>query len=332
MDSNGDSAELEALFDSVSTTNTASAVSPPPNEAAPAVVKATAKSSDSTGDNDDLQALFDSLSTSNDPEPIAQQQAVVTAPPAPLPKSPPATGNNSASGDNSELQDLFDSIATATEEPSAQIDADNEAWSGQAGVYRRIGKMARELHDALHELGYDKLLENAVNAVPDARDRLAYIANITEQAACRVLNATDVAQPVVDQIQNDAASFATRWDAAFSGQLDVNAFRKLAEDSREYFKVGLPKAAGDTNAQLLEIMMAQDFQDLTGQVIKKIVGLAESLENGLMKVLIEVMPEQFKKSEEVNSLLNGPVVTVEGRTDIVVSQQQVDDLLDTLGF
>jgi len=108
-------------------------------------------------------------------------------------------------------------------------------------------------------------------------------------------------------------------------------FRQLAEETRRYLKAGVPEGVKVINAQLMEIMMAQDFQDLTGQVIKKIVGLTQDLENGLMTVLIEVMPQK-KRSEEVNSLVNGPVINADGRPDVVVNQQQVDDLLDSLGF
>ena len=85
------------------------------------------------------------------------------------------------------------------------------------------------------------------------------------------------------------------------------------------------------HAQLTEIMMAQDFQDLTGQVIKKIGVLAQELEGGLMKVLLQVVPET-KRTEEVESLMNGPVINAEGRNDVVVNQEQVDDLLESLGF
>ncbi|HRE18705.1 MAG TPA: protein phosphatase CheZ, partial [Rhodocyclaceae bacterium] len=83
-------------------------------------------------------------------------------------------------------------------------------------------------------------------------------------------------------------------------------------------------------AQLTEIMMAQDFQDLTGQVIKKIVSLAQDLESGLMSVLVEVVPDE-RRTQEVDSLMNGPVINAEGR-DVVVNQAQVDDLLESLGF
>ena len=81
----------------------------------------------------------------------------------------------------------------------------------------------------------------------------------------------------------------------------------------------------------LDAMMAQDFQDLTGQVIKKIVGLAQNLENQLVQVLVDVIPDA-RRNDNVNSLINGPVISGEGRTDVVVNQQQVDDLLGSLGF
>ena len=78
-------------------------------------------------------------------------------------------------------------------------------------------------------------------------------------------------------------------------------------------------------------MMAQDFQDLTGQVIKKIIAVAQELETSLMNVLLQVVPES-KKNDKVTDLMQGPVISAEGRTDVVVNQEQVDDLLDSLGF
>lgn len=279
-----------------------------------------------TNDSDELEALFDSIAS--------VQEDMPAAPPV---DAKPATG------DDDDLQALFDSIATVPElpvtpAPEAVVAAVQEQVQSAAtaaapdGVYQRVGKMARELHDALREMGYDKVLESTMSAIPDARDRLAYIANLTEQAASRVLNATDVAQPLVGNIQSQSAALGARWDAAFANQLDVASFKQLAEETRGFLKTGLPGMAEQTNAQLLEIMMAQDFQDLTGQVIKKIVVLAQTLEDGLVKVLLEVMPEDCRQSEQVNSLLNGPVITAAGRTDVVVNQQQVDDLLETLGF
>jgi len=86
-----------------------------------------------------------------------------------------------------------------------------------------------------------------------------------------------------------------------------------------------------TNAQLLEIMMAQDFQDLTGQVIKKVIALAQDLEVQLLQVLVASTPPDKRKNLG-DDLLNGPVINAEGRSDVVTSQEQVDELLASLGF
>lgn len=283
-----------------------------------------------TNDSADLEALFDSIASDYVPPALT---------PAPAPVSEPAAAN----GDSDDLQALFDSIAAETAasqgraEPAtapadaAECAAGGEKWPKQEVVFNRIGHMARVLHDTLGQLGYDKLLEQTVSALPDAKDRLAYVANLTEQAACRVLNATDIAGPLVDEIERSSAALAARWDSAFANQLSVAEFKQLAEETRAHLKDDIPAKTRATHAQLTEIMMAQDFQDLTGQVIKKVVALAQELEAGLMGVLLEVVPET-KRTGEVASLMNGPVVNADGRSDVVVNQAQVDDLLDSLGF
>lgn len=284
----------------------------------------------SINDSSDLEALFDSIAS--DYEPATPAPAVSPAPPVKRVVS-------SSSDDNDDLQALFDSVAAETHsvgstEKCAVADVDitsNEEWPKQEVVFNRIGQMARSLHDTLGQLGYDKLLEKTVSALPDAKDRLAYVANLTEQAACRVLNATDVAGPLVDDIENGASVLGARWDRLYANQMSTDEFKQLALDTRVFLNGEIPKKTKATHAQLTEIMMAQDFQDLTGQVIKKIVVLAQELESSLMGVLLEVVPET-KRTEEVTNLMNGPVVNAEGRTDVVVNQEQVDDLLDSLGF
>ncbi len=273
-----------------------------------------------TNDSNDLEALFDSIASDYAPAPAAVVAPVVA----------PATSSASSGPDSDDLQALFDSVAADTQ--GAKVDdVSSEEWPKQEVVFNRIGHMARALHDTLGQLGYDKILEKTVSALPDAKDRLAYIANLTEQAACRVLNATDIASPLVDEIENNSRALGARWDQVFANQMGTDEFKKLAVETRAFLNDQLPQKTQATHAQLTEIMMAQDFQDLTGQVIKKIVGLAQELESGLMGVLIEVLPET-KRTVEVTSLMNGPVVNAEGRTDVVVNQEQVDDLLDSLGF
>ncbi len=304
-----------------------------------------------SGDSSDLEALFDS---------IASGVSAARPAPAPVPSSAPAQApvaaaapslmrqarESDATGeDDAELQSLFDSVssqaktaaAQSVPQPSAETLAVAAAaaaateWVGQEKVFNQVGQMARLLHDTLGALGYDKLVEKTVHAIPDAKDRLNYIANLTEQAACKVLNATDVANPLQDELENGAGLLAAKWDALYANKLSVQEFRLLADETRAYLKTAVPQRTAATREQLLEIMMAQDFQDLTGQVIKKIVALAQDLESGLMNVLVQTMPGE-KRTESVQSLLNGPVINPEGRPDVVASQKQVDDLLDSLGF
>lgn len=77
--------------------------------------------------------------------------------------------------------------------------------------------------------------------------------------------------------------------------------------------------------------MAQDFQDLTGQVIKKVTELGHSLESQLVQLLIEFSPHDAARDTD-NGLLNGPQVNPAGKADVVADQEQVDDLLESLGF
>lgn len=282
-----------------------------------------------SGDSDDLEALFDSIAAGASAS--APSPAAAPAPASATPTLMQQAREGGDTDDSDDLQALFDSIAAQAPAAASSAEPPAEAWEGQGKVFQRVGQMARQLHDTLAELGYDKLVEKTVSALPDAKDRLAYIANLTEQAACRVLNATDIANPLQDDIESGAAALAGKWDALFANQIGVEEFKQLAAETRAFLKQELPGKTGATKEQLLEIMMAQDFQDLTGQVIKKVIGVAQELESQLMGVLIETMPGECR-TESVNSLLNGPVINAEGRTDVVGSQRQVDDLLDSLGF
>lgn len=280
---------------------------------------------DESGDSDDLQALFDS---------IAGSPAAATAAPPPSPHlevvpSPVVAAEAPAAGDDDELQALFDSVASEFA-PDAEVAGPGSSPDNGHLVFNRIGVMTRQLHDTLRELGYDRSLQEAAHAIPDARQRLSYIAEMTEQAASKVLNATDIAKPLQDRLQAGAESLRARWDLLYANQLSPDEFRALAGETREFLG-GVVGDTRETNAQLLEIMMAQDFQDLTGQVIKKVVDLAQSLEQQLLQVLLEAMPAE-RKTEASESLMNGPVINAVGRDDVVSNQEQVDDLLESLGF
>ena len=233
-------------------------------------------------------------------------------------------------GDSDDLESLFDSIVAANSDEANRpaVTVGDVAESDK--VINHIGHMARTLHNTLRELGLNKEIEKAASSIPDARDRLNYVANLTQQAAEKVLNATEAAQPIVDKMGSESQRLAGQWDMLFDKKLDVEQFKNLVTQTHVFLRE-VPKQAKATNAQLMEITMAQDFQDLTGQVIKKIIEVTSNMEQQLVTLLLENAPPAIK-AEYDSGLLNGPVINAQGRTDVVSSQDQVDDLLESLGF
>ncbi|HWJ93249.1 MAG TPA: protein phosphatase CheZ [Telluria sp.] len=192
----------------------------------------------------------------------------------------------------------------------------------------RIGHMTRSLHDSLRGLGLDKLIERAASEIPDARDRLSYVARLSEEAAQKVLNATDAASPLQDSIDSKAAELQAQWQALLDG--GEGDWRALAAKTVE--SLGQARsAAATTRGHLMDIMMAQDFQDLTGQVIGRVTSIAQNLEKQLVEVLVDYAPAEIRKELD-NGLLNGPQINPEAKSDVVANQGQVDDLLESLGF
>jgi chemotaxis protein CheZ len=209
---------------------------------------------------------------------------------------------------------------------------------GMDTLITRIGNLTRLLRDSMRELGLDKEIEKAAEAIPDARDRLNYIANMTEQAAHRALNAIDRAQPLQEAMSSHAEALDKRWAEWFAEPRELAEARILVQDTRN-FLAEVPEKAQATNKELLDIMMAQDFQDLTGQVIKRMMEVIREIENQLVQVLIDSVPEGQARDEmqkradssRGDSLLNGPQINPHAN-DVVGSQDQVDALLDELGF
>lgn len=213
---------------------------------------------------------------------------------------------------------------------SAAIEEFSTSQDTQEKMLNRIGQMTRTLHDSLRGLGFDKLLEKAANDIPDARDRLEYVARMTEQAAEKVLNAIDLAIPLQDKLTNDATVLKSQWQVVLGMPSFKRDYDKVAQDTLSYLDQ-THLHVDQSKELLMQIMMAQDFQDLTGQVIKKITELAQSIEQQLVQVLIDFTPELPKKDKE-SGLLNGPQINPEQNIEAVTNQEQVDDLLESLGF
>ncbi|MCW5633120.1 MAG: protein phosphatase CheZ [Rubrivivax sp.] len=192
-----------------------------------------------------------------------------------------------------------------------------------ADVFQQIGNLTRLLHDTLEQLGVMPKLQVATEGLPDARSRLSYIAGKTADAANKVLNS-------VDQAKADHAhiSSATR---EIAQRIVADPVKAVASGAIMNFVEDVERRTSSIDAHLTDIMLAQDFHDLTGQVVTKVITLATELEDSLVKLLVSVLPEDQRVKVDPG-ILNGPVVNPEGRTDVVSNQGEVDDLLASLGF
>jgi chemotaxis protein CheZ len=190
-------------------------------------------------------------------------------------------------------------------------------------VFQQLGSITRLLHDTMQQLGVMPKLQIATDGLPDARSRLSYIATKTAEAANKVLNTVDQAKNEHHQI-----TAATR---AMAALIVADPVKAVASGAVMNFVHEVEASTKRIDDHLTDIMMAQDFHDLTGQVVAKVVTLANDLEDSLVKLLIQVVPEGVREQVDP-SVLNGPVVNPAGRTDVVSDQGEVDDLLASLGF
>ncbi|WP_241650310.1 protein phosphatase CheZ [Rosenbergiella collisarenosi] len=205
---------------------------------------------------------------------------------------------------------------------------DNDAMSD---IIVRLGALTRMLRDSLRELGLEQAIADAADAIPDARGRLTYVVEMTSQAANRVLSCVEQAQPEQDHLKQQAEQLQARWDQWFAAPQSFEQAKALVMATREYL-ASIPAITGKTNQLLLDIMMAQDFQDLTGQVIKKMMHVVEQIETQLLMVLLDNIPENTRNTPtQKNNLLNGPQIDTTA-SGVIADQAQVDDLLDSLGF
>lgn len=213
----------------------------------------------------------------------------------------------------------------------------NDAAAAPSEIFQSLGSITRQLHDTLHELGYAAGLQGAVTELPDARSRLEYIVRLTGEAADKVLNRVDAAKAEQEAVRQHSQQLLQTIQTVPGLKW---AMPELVEWSQK-----IAQSTEQTDAHLTEIMLAQDFHDLTGQVIKRVVALASTLENQLLQVLLQAAPQAVAAgqpapasqaatapSSTTSTTLAGPVVNAQGRADVVSNQQDVDDLLASLGF
>jgi chemotaxis protein CheZ len=250
---------------------------------------------------DDFEALFDEIASQRDAMAVTAEAAA----------APAAAANETL--------------------PVAQEESADDTATGQSDnpMYERLGGIVRMLHDSLRELGYDRSLSDVASQITDAQGRLEYVATLTEQAANKVLNAVDVGMPAQDTLAKAADDMGRRWAQLFEGKLGIEEFKRLAGDSKQ-FAATVSEATEAEKARLLDIMMAQDFQDITGQLIKKIVAITSVAECELAQLLRDNAPAEIRAAMDEPK----PVELMQGPStpNAAMGQDDVDSMLAELGF
>ncbi|MGL5285124.1 chemotaxis phosphatase, CheZ [Aeromonas sp. RU39B] len=203
-------------------------------------------------------------------------------------------------------------------------------------LFEKVGQLTRQLHDSLQEFRLDpRIPVMATHEIPDARENLTYVIDMTDKAANRTMDAVEASLPIADRLNDSIQSVLPGWQALMTRELNVGQFKVLCHQLDDFLKSS--EVDADTLRKLLtEILMAQDFQDLTGQMIRRVIKLVQEVEVKLVEMLTmfgDVAPAEVPKPTLRNTIeAEGPIINTEHRDDVVNGQDDVDDLLSSLGF
>lgn len=203
-------------------------------------------------------------------------------------------------------------------------------------LFENLGQLTRQLHNSLTDFQLDPRIQDlAKEEIPDARERLSYVITMTDQAANRTMDAIEASLPITDLLSERVQGVMPAWNALMSRKIALGEFKVLCHRLDELLK----RSEQDVDvlrASLTDILMAQDFQDLTGQMIRKVITLVQEIETKLVDMLLLFGESTVSKRTEkpvVSSIEpEGPIINKETRTDVVANQDDVDDLLSSLGF
>ncbi|MBD3585314.1 protein phosphatase CheZ [Salinimonas sp. HHU 13199] len=206
-------------------------------------------------------------------------------------------------------------------------------------LFAEVGKLTRQLHDALNNFQLDERIVGLANDdIPDAQTRLTYVIEETEKAANTTMDAVEASMPIAESLSQRIDTIMPEWKKLMTRQIELGEFKALCGD--------LDKLLNDASSEsdrltalLTEVLMAQGYQDLTGQVIRRVIELVKEVEDSLVNMLTmfgepdgDTPAPQTQKKESGKVDAEGPIMNAEERDDVVKGQDDVDDLLSSLGF
>ncbi len=232
-------------------------------------------------------------------------------------------------GNESEVNQLIDELSIKRE----------------TSLYQQLGKLTRDLHETIANFSQACPVEDFANVeMQDARERLHFVISKTQQAADLTMTQIESSIPICNEIVTVTDDLAQSWNKLCKKEMKADEFRKLSK-SIKVFLATANKDGETLKNNLNEVLLAQDFQDITGQVIYKVIKLIEDVEAGLVN-LIKLASEHLSVARCSNETeqkaldqskdkagLDGPIVPgVNNMNESVSGQDEVDDLLSSLGF
>ena len=246
--------------------------------------------------------------------------------------------SNGAAPDQARLAQarrLVEEIESGHEEQADQV-LDELTRMRESNLFRQLGKLTRELHETLNSFRLDSRLSTlAERDIPDAKERLNYVVTLTEQSAHRTLSAVEESLPAAEVLGRDAVELGGQWRRFRQRELSADEFRELARRLDGFFeRTGLD--AERLRGNLSEVLMAQEFQDLSGQVIRRVIHLVQEVEESLVQLLritgAQLLGASELLPEEESEAGYGPAVPGVDTNEVLSGQDEVDDLLSSLGF
>ncbi|WKD24652.1 protein phosphatase CheZ [Pseudoalteromonas sp. KG3] len=214
----------------------------------------------------------------------------------------------------------------------------------QSELFAEVGKLTRQLHDALKNFELDtRLADLTTEAIPDAKQRLNYVMEMTENAANKTMDAVEASLPIAQQLADEISHIKPTWDRLMNREIELGEFKTLCHSLDKFMNNSQTKT-DELQGLMTNVLMAQDFQDLTGQVIRRVIELVREVEDSLIHLLTafgsqddsetKIVAPAIEKPPAENTLAGpeGPIIDKESRDDVVNGQDDVDDLLSSLGF
>ena len=215
----------------------------------------------------------------------------------------------------------------------------------QSQLFAEVGKLTRQLHEALKSFELDtRLTDLTTDAIPDAKKRLNYVMEMTENAANKTMDAVEASLPIAQQLADEIAHIKPTWDRLMNREIELGEFKTLCHSIDKFMNSSHHKT-DELQTLMTNVLMAQDFQDLTGQVIRRVIELVREVEESLIHLLTAFAAQddsiiESKEQQETEELVaaqtlagpEGPIIDKESRNDVVSDQDEVDDLLSSLGF